>query len=65
MCLDYLPYLRDKIFNPLIKDGLNGVENSLETMKSYNFLREDMDGIVELTRWSGQNDIMSSIDSKV
>lgn len=65
MCLDYLPYLRDKVVNPMIKNGVSGVEESLETMKSYNFLREDLDGIVELTHWSGQKDVMSLIDSKV
>lgn len=65
MCLDYLPYLRDKIINPMIKEGVNGVEKSLDTMKSYNLLREDMDGIVELSHWYGQKDIMSLVDSKV
>lgn len=65
MCLDYLPYLRDKIVNPMIKEGLSGVDKSLETMKSYNLLREDLDGIVELTHWTGQKDVMSLIDSKV
>lgn len=49
----------------MIKNGVSGVEESLETMKSYNFLREDLDSIVELTHWSGQKDVMSLIDSKV
>lgn len=65
MCLDYLPYLRDKVLSPLIREGASGVEKSLDTMKSYNFLREDLDGIVELTHWNGQKDVMSLIDSKV
>lgn len=49
----------------MIKEGVSGVEKSLDTMKSYNLLREDLDGIVELTHWCGQKDVMSLIDSKV
>lgn len=65
MCLDYLPYLRDKIVGPMIKEGVAGVEKSLEVMKSYHLLRQDLDGIVELSHWPHQKDVMSSIDSKV
>lgn len=65
MCLDYLPYLRDKIVGPMIREGVAGVEKSLDVMKSYHLLREDLDSIIELAHWPGQKDVMSLVDSKV
>lgn len=65
MCLDYLPCLRNKIIDPMIKEGTAGVERSLDVMKSYHLLREDLDSIIELTHWPNQKDVMSLIDSKV
>lgn len=63
--LDYLQHIRNKIINPLLKNGNGGIEEALEAMNYYHLLREDLDNIVEVSHWSGQKDIMARIDSKV
>lgn len=65
MNLDYLVHLRDKIITPLVKDGTNGVEESVSVMNSYNLLREDLDGLLELSQWPGRKVTMAQVDSKV
>jgi len=63
--LDYSPYLRDAIVIPLAKKGSDGIPASLEVMKNYQLLREDLDSIVELTQWPNRHDPFSTVDSKV
>lgn len=57
--------LRDNFVNPLIMSGIHGVSESLQMMKDYNLLREDLDSILELAQWSKQKDPMSKVESKV
>lgn len=63
--LDYVYHLRNGIVKPLADEGVNGIEKSLEVMHSYNLLREDLDGIIEVSHWARQKDPMSMVDSKV
>ncbi|EFA03814.1 replication factor C subunit 1 [Tribolium castaneum] len=63
--LDYLVPLRNAIFTPLIKNGLEGINQAVGVMKDYNLLREDVDSLIELCQWLQGENPMNSIDSKV
>uniref|UniRef100_A0A1A9WWE9 Replication factor C subunit 1 n=1 Tax=Glossina brevipalpis TaxID=37001 RepID=A0A1A9WWE9_9MUSC len=63
--LDYAAFLLHKIVNPLKQNGLEGVNESLNTIKEYHLLREDLESLIELTTWPGKKNPMDSVDSKV
>lgn len=63
--LDYAPFLLKNITQPLIEDKMDGVEEALSVMKEYRLLREDIDGLVELTSWPGKKNPMDVVDGKV
>lgn len=63
--LDYAPFLLDKIVKPLVDKGLEGIEESLDTIKEYHLLREDIDSLIELTTWPGKKGPMDKVDGKV
>lgn len=63
--LDYAPFLIDKIVRPLKERGLDGVEESLNVIKEYHLLREDLDSLIELTSWPGKKSIFDSVEGKV
>lgn len=44
---------------------MDGVEESLNVLKEYRLLREDIDSLIELSSWPGKKSPMDSIDSKV
>lgn len=50
---------------PLIDDQNDGVEESLNVMKEYRLLREDLDALVELTSWPGKKNLMEKVDGRV
>ncbi|XP_023304020.2 replication factor C subunit 1 [Lucilia cuprina] len=63
--LDYAPFLLNKIVKPLVDKGLDGIEESLATLKEYHLLREDIDSLIELTTWPGKKGAMDKVDGKV
>uniref|UniRef100_A0ABK9MQN0 Replication factor C subunit 1 n=1 Tax=Glossina morsitans morsitans TaxID=37546 RepID=A0ABK9MQN0_GLOMM len=63
--LDYAAFLLHKIIHPLKEHGLDGVNESLNTIKEYHLLREDLESLIELTTWPGKKSPMDSVDSKV
>lgn len=63
--LDYAPFLLQNIVQPLIDDQNDGVEESLNVMKEYRLLREDLDSLVELTSWPGKKNLIESVDGRV
>lgn len=63
--LDYASFLLKNITQPLIEDKMDGVEEALSVMKEYRLLREDIDGLVELTTWPGKKNPMDGVDGKV
>lgn len=65
MHLDYAKFLLDKIVQPLQSKGVHGVEESLQTIKDYHLLREDIESLIELTAIPGKKNPMDSIDGKV
>lgn len=63
--LDYAPFILKSIVHPLKMKELKGVEESLETIKYYRLLREDLESLVELTTWPKQKSILEGVDKKV
>ncbi|XP_031626395.1 replication factor C subunit 1 isoform X2 [Contarinia nasturtii] len=63
--LDYAPFLLHNIVQPMIDDQNDGVEESLNVMKEYRLLREDIDSLVELTSWPGKKSEWDSVDGRV
>lgn len=63
--LDYLTILRDSILKPLIIEGSNGIQSSLNFMNHYHLVKDDVDSLNELSLWPGHKDYMSDIPAKV
>ncbi|XP_048402000.1 replication factor C subunit 1 isoform X3 [Stegostoma tigrinum] len=63
--LDYLPYLRDALVQPLTLQGTNGVQEAVATMNAYYLMKEDVDSIMEVSSWAGRPDPFSKLDPKV
>lgn len=63
--LDYAPFLLAKIVRPLKELGMEGVEQSLEILKEYHLLREDIDSLVELAMWPGKKSLLDEVDGRV
>jgi len=51
LVVDYLGLLRDKMYRPLIDDGVDGVREVVKLYLHYNLLRDDADAINELGVW--------------
>lgn len=62
--LDYVKPLVDAIVKPLANDGVDGVEQAIEVMSNYHLTREDLDGLIELTKWPHTRDPMQNVDTK-
>lgn len=63
--LDYLTTLRDSILKPLQDYGTDGVQKTLDFMKHYHLVKDDVDSLNELSTWPGHKDLMSDIPAKV
>ncbi|KAK7166394.1 hypothetical protein R3I93_006230 [Phoxinus phoxinus] len=63
--LDYLPYLRSAILEPLQSHGSEGANQSVKLMDDYDIIKEDVDNMMEISTWGGQPDPYSKLDSKV
>ncbi|XP_051715496.1 replication factor C subunit 1 isoform X2 [Ctenopharyngodon idella] len=63
--LDYLPYLRSAILEPLQSQGSEGANQSVKLMDDYDIIKEDVDNMMEISTWGGQPDPYSKLDSKV
>ena len=62
--LDYGQLLRDHIVAPLVKEGTEGIGGSVTKMGAYSLLREDLDGLLEVTQWPDKLDPLRSVESK-
>ncbi|XP_056630232.1 replication factor C subunit 1 isoform X2 [Diorhabda sublineata] len=65
MKLDYLVPLRNAIITPLLKYGVDGIQQSIAVMDAYTLLREDLTNILELCHWKDDKNPFNDIDSKV
>ncbi|KAG7314017.1 hypothetical protein KOW79_022513 [Hemibagrus wyckioides] len=63
--LDYLPYLRSALLEPLRRHGTDGAAQSVKLMDDYDIIKEDFDSIMEISTWGEQPDPYSKLDSKV
>jgi replication factor C subunit 1 len=63
--LDYGQMLRDHIISPLVKQGADGVDQAVANMLEYSLLREDLDGLMEVTRWPDKPDGLTGVDGKI
>lgn len=57
--------LRDSILKPLIDEGTDGVQKSLDFMNHHHLVKDDVESLNELSTWPGCKDPMSNIPSKV
>ncbi|XP_031416059.1 replication factor C subunit 1 isoform X1 [Clupea harengus] len=63
--LDYLPYMRSALLEPLQRAGAEGASQSVQLMDDYNLIKEDVDCIMEISTWGGRPDPYSKLDPKV
>lgn len=47
--LDYIPFLKDKLINPIAENGNDGIETVLKFMDEYYLTKEDFDNVLELS----------------
>ena len=64
LALDYGQVLRDHVISPLLKPAADGVDQAVSIMGKYSLLREDLDGLMEVTRWPDKPDPLKNVDSK-
>jgi len=64
LALDYGQVLRDHVISPLVKQGADGVDQAVSNMGEYSLLREDLDGLMEVTQWPDKPDPLRNVDSK-
>ncbi|KAM9330406.1 replication factor C subunit 1 [Gastrophryne carolinensis] len=63
--MDYLPYMRDKLVQPLTDRGTDGVQEVIDLMDNYYLMKEDFDNIMEISSWGGKPSPFSKLDPKV
>ncbi|NXC47618.1 RFC1 factor, partial [Penelope pileata] len=63
--MEYLPYLRDALVQPLKDLGADGVQDAIAVMDSYCLMKEDVENIMEISVWGGKPSPFSKLDSKV
>ena len=65
MVMDFSEHLKDCVVRPMQEEGAEGVKDSVQAMKDYSLLREDLDNLLELTTWPDQEPPLKSVESKV
>uniref|UniRef100_A0A6P7FBV7 Replication factor C subunit 1 n=1 Tax=Diabrotica virgifera virgifera TaxID=50390 RepID=A0A6P7FBV7_DIAVI len=65
MKLDYILPLRNAIITPLLKEGVNGIQEAIGVMNDYNLLREDLTNLLELCQWKDMKNPFNDIEAKV
>ncbi|NWX23277.1 RFC1 factor, partial [Aegotheles bennettii] len=63
--MEYLPYLRDVLVQPLKDFGADGVQEAITFMDSYCLMKEDIENIMEISMWGGKPSPFSKLDPKV
>ena len=64
LALGYGQVLRDHVISPLEKQGADGVDQAVSNMGEYSLLREDLDGLIEVTQWPDKPCKLGKVDSK-
>lgn len=63
--MDYLPYMRNSLTEPLVRREAEGVPEVIQLMDEYDIIKEDYDNILEVTKWPNSKDPMAALSSKV
>lgn len=63
--MDYLPYLRHSLTEPLVTKETDGVHDVIHLMDEYDIIKEDFDNIMEITKWPNSSDPLSKLSPKV
>ncbi|KAM6362237.1 replication factor C subunit 1 isoform 4-T5 [Alca torda] len=63
--MEYLPYLRDALVQPLKDFGADGAQEAITFMDSYCLMKEDVENIMEISTWGGKPSPFSKLDPKV
>ena len=63
--MDYLPFLRYGLTEPLVKQGGEGVKDVISIMDTYDIIKDDFDNIMEITKFPNSRDPLSKLESKV
>ena len=64
LALDYGQVLRDHVISPLVKQGTDGVDQAVCNMREYSLLRDDLDGLLEVTQWPDKPDPLKNVETK-
>lgn len=64
LVLEHGQGLRNHIVGPLVSEGTMGVEQAVSRMHSYSLMRNDLDNLLELTKWPDYPDIFGALDRK-
>ncbi|KAK3087946.1 hypothetical protein FSP39_012701 [Pinctada imbricata] len=62
--MDYLPYMRNSLTEPLVRREGEGVPEVIQLMDEYDIIKEDYDNILEVTKWPNSKDPMAALSSK-
>lgn len=63
--LDYLPFFRHALTEPLVCREAEGVPEVIRLMDNYDIVKDDFDNIMDITKWPNSSDPMSRLSSKV
>ncbi|KAJ8321817.1 hypothetical protein KUTeg_000288 [Tegillarca granosa] len=62
--MDYLPYMRRSLTDPLVHRENEGVPEVIKIMDDYDIIKEDFDNIMEVTKYPNSKDVFGSLSSK-
>lgn len=62
--LDYLPYMRYSLTEPLVHQESEGVKDVIQLMDDYDIIKDDFDNIIEITKWPNSSDPLSKLSTK-
>ena len=63
--MDYLPFMRYSLTEPLVQKEADGVKEVISLMDKYDIIKDDFDNIMDITKWPNSKDPMSRLDTKV
>ena len=63
--LDYLPYMRTSLTQPLVEREAEGVRDVIQMMEEYDIVKDDFDNIMDITRWPNSTDPLSKLSTQV
>ena len=63
--MDYLPFLRHSLTEPLVQKEAEGVKDVISLMDTYDIIKDDFDNIMDISKWPNSKDLMSKLDTKV